>query len=705
MTSHSEPANPGQPALRARRVTGLDGLRALAITAVLAYHLGLPCLPSGHLGVVLFLVLSGYLVASSLERRLQGGAASVLRGFFLGRLRRIWPPMALMAVVVCAWCVLFDHVLLTKLRPDFLPSLLLANNLAAIARGASYFDAIGGVSPLLHLWYLGLDAQFCLLWGVVALAGSRLGVDARERSLAALALAGASALAMALLFDPSLDPTRVYYGPDTRLFAPLLGAALAGVWPLGEDAPRLGAKAGPRLSGILRGWKADLVSLAALGLLVLMMVRPKGDAPFHYRGGMLLAALASCLLVCAALQGKTLLSRALGRPGLLWLGSRSFSLYLWHFPLFQVLRGPLDEGSVPCLLLALAASLALAELSWRFVESGRLARQLSGSLAGMLRVREGSNGESARDPSRRARPSARHEGHAPRTLPLALVGALTLVCVLGLALVPDDELVPREAIVNTGAGASEAISLSGDERDTGQAASADERTDLSQIPTGEIVLRSSYAEVRDGKLDPVMIGDSVPGDAHDEFDLYFPTGHIDSYVGRRPDQMAAVLNDYLAQGVVGNVVILEAFANSPVSDEELDSMIESCGERAVFLVTCHSSSDSASLRSNEALQRAAERHVNVQLIDWYGHSSGREDWIYPDGIHLKPEGQEPYISLIANAVSRSFAERGGVVRSREDDASKQESDAYAAGRAVSAALDASKRTLESAVADGLSQKI
>jgi hypothetical protein len=192
--------------------------------------------------------------------------------------------MAVMCVFTVALCVIFNHVLLTKLKPDLLPSLLLSNNIAAIVRGASYFDNLGGTSPLTHLWYLGLDIQFFVVWTALCTFLSPKGRSTRICRRLALGLALVSAILMAVFFNPNGDPTRVYYGPDTRAFAPLLGAWLGLAWPLGGRPVRL--TGGPDEEGFsLDRLPLDILGIVGLvGLIAIMVLVPK-TSPVLFWGG------------------------------------------------------------------------------------------------------------------------------------------------------------------------------------------------------------------------------------------------------------------------------------------------------------------------------------------------------------------------------------------------------------------------------------
>ncbi len=661
------------------RIDALDGLRAIAILAVMLYHMAIPWLPSGHMGVVMFLVLTGYLASSTVLRTMRRERSLSLPRLWAKRVLRIWPSMAVMIVCTVALCTAFNHILLTKLRPDLLPSLLLSNNIGAIIRGASYFDNLGGTPPLTHLWYLGVDFQFFLVWTALAGVLCTRGRSTRRARITALVLALISAVLMAVLYDPNADPTRVYYGPDTRAFAPLLGAWLGLAWPLGGRPVRLGAS-----RRTVRSIPLGIVSPLALVALFVIMVLVPDTSPFLYRGGMLLVAILTVLVIAGALDRRSGFSRILSIRPLVWLGTRSYGLYLWHFPLFQLFKVTNNTTSPLMIVVAVALSFVAAELSIRLVEKPLSQNQLPLII----------NSESLQ----------RAEGPVRflAMLPAALVTIALAVGITGLLVVPPETAVPDGALKSTGAGAAEAIDLSSkkkettddgtssdsksddesdDKSDDSTSKDADktksddeskddtsdkdkdkekEKQDLDDLPTGTITLEASSDSVSSGLFTPVIIADSVAGDADWCFSEHIPDGLLDSYVGRRPDQALSVLEGYLDQGVVGNIVILDSFSNVPADEATMTSLIESCGDRKVYLVNVRIP-EVEQEQINNTLARYADSYDNVTLIDWYSYSEGHDEWIYPDGEHLTPEGQPYYVDMITNAIARDFAEDGGTV--------------------------------------------
>lgn len=671
------------PAPRPRRrahaphIPALDGLRALAIAAVVLYHLQVTWLPSGHLGVVMFLVLTGYLVTSSLLRSIRQDGSVRLTRFWSRRLARIWPPMALAILVTVVACMAANHILLTKLKPDLVPSLLFFSNIAAIVRGASYFDNLGGTSPLTHLWYLGLDAQFCLVWPLVVVLFSRVVKGRTVPRRVTLGLAAASAIAMAALFVPNADPTRVYYGPDTRAFAPLLGAWLAYAWPLGTR-PR------PILQKVPVPSAAQLSVLGVAGLcgLVAMMLLVPGTSTFLYRGGMLLAALCTVALIASLLDRRTVTTRVLAWRPLVWLGQRAFGIYLWHFPLFQLVHATDAATPVWVVVLATAASVALAQLSLTLVE-----RPIA---AGWLRTRL--QAVRTGDPQRR--------GSALRSMaaPTAVAAALAVATVLGCNLIPDETALPTDALNNTGAGAATAVDLSAQssDADSGDSSSSD---DQQATTDSGIILHASDDEKSANIRDPFIISDSVAGDTDWYFQTHCPDGYLDSYVGRQPQQGLEVLKGYLQQNVVGKIVVLAFFSNNISTSDVYEDLISSCGDREVYLVNVHIPQKEQT-QINQILQNLADEHDNVHLIDWDAYVTGHDDWLYADGTHLTPAGQPEYIDMITNAIRQDFQDKaGGTV----EEASSDDTSADSTANSTDAGSSQSSNSVQSSSADTAQQ--
>ncbi len=420
----SAPATP-----RATRLAGLDGLRAIAVLAVVLYHADLGILPGGFLGVDVFFVISGFLITTLLLAEHERLGRIRLRAFWARRARRLLPALFLVLAATLTLAVVLAPDEVARLRGDTLAALAYVTNWYLILRQQSYFEAMGRPSPLLHLWSLAVEEQFYVLWPI-ALAGGL--VVLRRRGMLAASLAGAagSALLMAWLYRPDVDPSRIYYGTDTHATGLLLGAALALAWTpaagaherggstpvAGTPEPSPGAGAGgwamatatpadvPSPAGPLPPWPEERTTprplppwpeepaaprptrrpvdlrVAALGLLGIAGLAVVGIAfalldefePFLYRGGFVAVDLAVALVIVAAVHPMGWIGyRVLDRQPLRWIGERSYGIYLWHWPIFTLTRPQLDVplNPVPDLVLRLALTLVAAEASYRFVET------------------------------------------------------------------------------------------------------------------------------------------------------------------------------------------------------------------------------------------------------------------------------------------------------------------------------------------------
>ena len=366
------------PISRIPYLPGLDGLRALAVVAVMLYHAGVSWMPGGFLGVEVFFVISGYLITLLLIGEQERRGRLSLRGFWARRARRLLPALIALLVAVATVSAVLPYLSesLAKLRDELFWGFFYGSNWFQINENLSYFDNQGRPQLLRHLWSLAVEEQFYIVWPLVMVVVLRV---FRERlpkvGLAFFVAALASTVWMMVLYDP-LNPNRVYLGTDTRAGGLLLGAALATVW-----RPYAIMRSPLRTKGRI----LDLVGLAGLLLLALThwkfhdVVIVDGEIRGYdalYRGGFLLVGLATVMVIACTTHLRSFLGqRVLGIAPLVWLGTRSYGLYLWHWPVFMLLRpGAVDEGGdvdwPGWLVMAVrfAVTFALAEASFRMIE-------------------------------------------------------------------------------------------------------------------------------------------------------------------------------------------------------------------------------------------------------------------------------------------------------------------------------------------------
>jgi peptidoglycan/LPS O-acetylase OafA/YrhL len=357
------------PATRPSMYVGaLDGLRAIAVAGVIVFHFAPSVLPAGFLGVDVFFVVSGFLIARLVTRELSGTGTVSLAGFWSRRARRLLPALATTTVVVLiATAIVFSNIEVHDLRAQALGTLFYVANWVLIFGKNNYFATVGRPSPFLHMWTLAVEEQFYLVLPLVFFAARRVIVRHPERT-AAVALVGAvaSTICMAVLYSPGGDPSRAYLGTDSHAMGLLVGVAI-GVMAGTSDHWERFTKAIRSDTPFARA--APFVAAAGLAAVVLTMRLANDGTEALYRGGFLAFGLV-CGVIVAVLAARpdTWFARGLGTPALVAVGLRSYSLYLWHWPVRVFVTPSSGLDGFALFAVRLAISIVLAEISFRLVE-------------------------------------------------------------------------------------------------------------------------------------------------------------------------------------------------------------------------------------------------------------------------------------------------------------------------------------------------
>lgn len=612
-----------------RYITGLDGIRAIAVIMVLAYHLKLALFKSGFLGVTVFFVLSGYLITGILISEVEEEGTIDLKNFWLRRIRRLVPAVMSMAVVIIFVSAVVNRIIFTKGCKDFLASVLGFNNWWQIFNKVSYFEAAGVPSPFTHCWSLAIETQFYLIYplillGIYKLVKSR-GEGRANRGLlfagVTLLLALISVILMIVLFDPQQDASRVYYGTDTRAFSLLFGALLAILWEYRMVPRRLSASVNMVLGSV------------SFAVLLVMTIAINGSSNFWYRGGQFVGTILTVLVIYTVSGRKTWLSRFLSNPVLKWIGDRSYSIYLWHYPIILLISKGI-KASWWITLIEIVLSVVLAELSYRFIETP-IRHGIIGEYLNILRSRPKSRQEKKRQIQ-----------VARRSLKvMAGTFVLTVSLILCMIFVPKknalDTLQKREAKAKeTGKMTEEQLAK--------QKANGSESDDT--ICTADL----TDDEILEG-LNLLLIGDSIAVDVTDDFYEMFPNSVSDTKIGRITSLGKQVLDSYIDEKKwEGEGVIFASLSNSPINGE-LEDIREKIGkDMPLFLTTVRIPHETFEEESNSKIKKFVEENDYTYLIDWYAASEGHDEYFDADDTHLLSAGAKAYAKCIKEAVLDAY---------------------------------------------------
>jgi peptidoglycan/LPS O-acetylase OafA/YrhL len=572
---------------------GLDGLRAIAVAAVFLYHSRIDWLPGGFLGVDLFFVLSGYLITSLLLVEWEARNRIDLRRFWLRRARRLLPALVVVVLGSLALAAIFARQDLAHTRSDVLGSLFYYANWHQIIANHSYFNVLGNPSLLQHTWSLAVEEQFYIVWPLLLVPCLVL-VGRKRMPMIVIAGIAASAALMWILFNPGGDPSRVYYGTDTRAFLLLMGILLALVWPWIVRMRR----AVPLL---------ELFGIAALVGAVLLFLRMQDFNPTLFRGGDLAAAFCFAVLVAAVAHPKTGIGEALGVAPLRWVGERSYGIYLWHWPIIVLVAGVNARPSVGIVVGEAALVLAVAALSYKFVEqpirTGSLQRRL-----------------------------AKH----PRRYRLEVMGAgaLGLAVAFAILFVTPPSLNPVSAYVSPP-----------------KAKGATHHKQQQRQTTTEVSQQTGPKHTKPPALPPgriLALGDSVMLGCSSQ--LKTALHHhvrVDATVGRQIEDTVDELQRLRRHHRLTKIVVLQVGNNGPLWYRDLVRLRHALHGIPDIVVVNVRNTTSWQDESNHALDSWVQGWPPAHLADWYGSSTSK---MMQDGTHPWPYGCRIYARLIADTM-------------------------------------------------------
>lgn len=597
----------------------IDGLRALAVIMVLAYHLKMPFAKSGLLGVTVFFVISGYLITGILINEIEESGGVDLKNFWLRRIRRLLPAVLSMAVVMIFVSAVVNRVVFTKGCNDLLSAVFGYNNWWQIFRKVSYFENAGAPSPFTHCWSLAIETQFYLIYPILLILLSKARNRGKVFAAVTAVLAMISVVLMGVLYSPDGDPSRVYYGTDTRAFSLLIGALAA----IQKEYHIIKVK--------LRGKLWAVIGSISVLILIGMMMLISSYSSFLYYGGQAIVSVLAAFVVYAVTVSRSLLNIILDSSILKWIGDRSYSIYLWHYPIIVLMSGG-KRAAWWIVILEVVLSVGFAELSYRFIETP-VRHGIIGEYIGIIN----------------SKPHNRRERHRQIQVARRSLKAMAVVLATGLALSLCIAFVPKKTTLDTVAKrekkATEVTKLTNQKLKEQKAKAKKTAKTSKSTMTDEELLKN---------VQMLLIGDSITVDVTDYFYKVLPNSISDTKIGRSTLTGVKVFDEYQTQKKWdGDGVIFALGTNGPMYDT-LGRIRQKVGDKPLFLTTVHAPKEDFESSNNEEIRKFVKEHEHTYLIDWYTASADHPEYFDQDDTHLLPKGAEAYAQCIKDAVLKAM---------------------------------------------------
>lgn len=568
-------------------IPAIDGLRAIAVIAVMFYHLGFTWIPGGFLGVDLFFVISGYVITRLLLDSIAESGGLDLRGFYIARARRLLPALLFMLVSTTIAIGIWAPDTIKRLLTDTPFALTGTMNWWLVAHHQDYFESIGRPPLLQHTWSLAVEAQFYLIWPLILyFILKRFGK--KVIPVASLAIAAASGIAL-LFVSFSLDASNsskvshVYFGTDTHSIGLFLGAALAVSWIPQNFKVNVSKKAQDFIDGVgIFGFIGILASFLFID----------ETQPTLYKIAFPLAGLFGAAIVMSVVHPASRFAPILQSPVLLWIGERSYSIYLWHWVIFQVTRPSVDLAGQEWALYALRILIvfALSDISLRYIE---------------LPIRRGVVQYWLKGLKYRTK---RERNLQTRAFAL-VVAALVLVA----------SLVSMRAInISTREKAALVTSLTSNP------------SEITASPKNGLWVTG----------DSVILGiRSALGETH-------PISLINARIGRQAPELLDVMVHDKSQ-VAGSIVVFDLGNNNALTREQVVAIFDVVKSQPKIIVVNTAVPRPWRDSNNALLADVASKYAHVTIIDWNSISQGHPEYFAPDGVHLVPTGVTIYVAEIS----------------------------------------------------------
>ncbi|MCL2681523.1 MAG: acetyltransferase [Streptococcaceae bacterium] len=600
-----------------RYVSGLNGLRTLAVLGVILYHLYPNVVQGGFLGVVLFFVLSGYLVTDSLLVQYDQTQHLDVLGFWKKRVKRLYPLMLTVFLVVSPYLFFFQNTLRQGLKDNFISSIFLVQNWWQIQQGSSYFANAAGESPFKHLYYLSIEGQFFLIWPLVLFLLVRFVRNKGQKFLIINLFVLISVVLMMVFYQPGTDPTRVYYGTDTRVFSLLMGAGLAVIWPLQGLSQKISQK-GKQLG--------QRIFIGILALLVIFYFILPAQSSITYYGGLWFASLLSMIAIAFIVHPTLGINEWLSNKIFDYIGSRAYGIYLWQLPVFALTAAKLTRAtSWYNVIWEIALIIGLAELSYRFVEQPIQKFDFSNFWQRMVQY-------------------FKKDAKEIRTIPLYI--GIIFILFSGILILASPPSPRDQKMIEAKILAQQQALLAKQKNEANAKAPAPIKTIAAKYGIEPRIADKASQLKLLGIGDSVMIAGST-----DLQEVFSNTKtYIDADIGRQTDAGAARLQELSDKAKNADVILIGLGTNGVIEDKDIATIMKASQGKPVYWINNHVSSRPWQDSNNATLQNAAKKYSNLKIIDWNDLAKNHPEWFYSDDIHPQGEGAIKYVQLIVTSM-------------------------------------------------------
>ena len=579
-----------------KHISSIDGLRAIAVTAVVLYHLGISWIPGGFLGVDLFFVISGYVITRLILDSINQSSALDLRAFYAARLRRIYPGFLFMVICTIIFIGVWAPEAIKRFLSDLPYALTGSINWLLVARHQDYFETVGRPPLLQHTWSLAVELQFYLIWPIILLTVLKY---FGKKNIARIALiiamvSGTTLFIVSLQLDQAnaQQISHIYFGTDTHSLGLFLGSALAVSW----IPQNLSADIEKRAQDVIDG--IGVVGL--LGLISTFLFIEESNASL-YRIAFPLAGIFGCLVIISLVHPASRFAPIISTAPFRWVGQRSYGIYIWHWVIFQVTRPSVDlSGQTWALYLArVLLVLALADISLRWVEIPFRQGLVQDWFRGMK--------------YRSAKVQLRQK--------ISVISSIIIVLAITSS-------ISVQAINKSDEVANQILQQNTQEQQT--------QDDLGST-TGLWVTGDS-----------VILGIRSKLEAKEHISL------INARVGRQAPELLAVMR-VDQSSVPSSPVVFNLGNNNALSEATVVEIFEIVKNQPQVIVVNTAVPRAWKDSNNEIISRVASRYSNVKVVDWDRISKGRPELFAPDGVHLSPSGSDVYVDLVVSVLVKTSA--------------------------------------------------